>query len=56
MTLKEAELDHIQRALEESNGVVGGKFGAAARLGIARTTLLSRMRSLGISRETAVSS
>jgi transcriptional regulator with GAF, ATPase, and Fis domain len=55
-TLKEAELDHIQRALEESCWVVGGKFGAAARLGIARTTLLSRMRKLGISRETAVSS
>jgi formate hydrogenlyase transcriptional activator len=55
-TLKEAELDHIQRTLDESNWVVGGKFGAAARLGIARTTLLSRMRRLGISRETAVSS
>ena len=55
-TLKEAELDHIQRALEESCWVVGGKFGAAARLGIARTTLLSRMRRLGISRKTAVSS
>jgi transcriptional regulator with GAF, ATPase, and Fis domain len=56
MTLKETELDHIQRVLEESNWIVGGKFGAAARLGIARTTLLSRMRKLGISRETAVSS
>jgi formate hydrogenlyase transcriptional activator len=56
ITLREAELDYIQRALEESNWVVGGKFGAAARLGVARTTLLSRMRRHGISRETAVSS
>jgi formate hydrogenlyase transcriptional activator len=47
-TLEEAERDHILRALSESKGVVGGPSGAAARLGLKRTTLQSRMRKLGI--------
>jgi len=38
----------IMRALTECNGRVGGADGAAARLGINRTTLLSRMKKLGI--------
>ena len=38
----------IERALTECNGRVGGDNGAAARLGINRTTLLSRMKKLGI--------
>jgi formate hydrogenlyase transcriptional activator len=40
--------DEIVHALSESKGCVGGADGAAARLGINRTTLLSRMRKLGI--------
>lgn len=49
-TLEQAEREHILRALDESNGVVGGPTGAAARLGMKRTTLQSRMRKLGIAR------
>ena len=50
-TLAEAERDHILKALEESNWIVGGKSGAAARLGMARTTLIAKIRKCGISRE-----
>jgi formate hydrogenlyase transcriptional activator len=53
MTLAEAERDHILKALEDSNWVVGGKSGAAARLGLARTTLISKMVKCGLSREMA---
>ena len=49
-TLEEAEREHIMRALRESRGVVGGPAGAAARLGLKRTTLQSRMQKLGIAR------
>jgi formate hydrogenlyase transcriptional activator len=48
MTLEDATRDHIVQTLEETKWVVGGKYGAAARLGIARTTLLSKMRRLGL--------
>ena len=51
MTLKDVERDHILKALEESNWVVGGKSGAAARLGVARTTLIDKMRTRGLSRD-----
>jgi len=51
VTLKDAQRDHILKALEESNWVVGGAFGAAARLGVARTTLISKMQTCGISRD-----
>ena len=47
-TLEEAEREHILRALRECNWVVGGPSGAAARLGLKRTTLQSRMVKLGI--------
>jgi formate hydrogenlyase transcriptional activator len=47
-TLAEAERDHIVHVLKEVNGMVGGQRGAAARLGMARTSLLYRMRKLGI--------
>jgi formate hydrogenlyase transcriptional activator len=47
--LQDAERDHIVRALRESNGIVGGESGAAARLGMKRTTLNSKMKKLGIS-------
>jgi formate hydrogenlyase transcriptional activator len=48
--LKEVERDHILRALDASDWVVGGRNGAAARLGMQRTTLTYRMRKLRISR------
>jgi formate hydrogenlyase transcriptional activator len=48
--LEEVERDHIVRALEASNWVVGGRNGAAARLGMQRTSLVYRMRRLRISR------
>jgi formate hydrogenlyase transcriptional activator len=47
-TLAELEREHILQVLTETNGLVGGRDGAAARLGIPRTTLLYRMRKLGI--------
>jgi len=46
-----SERDQIIRALEESNWVVGGPNGAAARLGLARTTLVYKMQRLRISCE-----
>jgi len=50
-TLADAERAHIMATLRETNWVVGGRSGAAARLGVPRTTLISRMQRLGISRE-----
>ncbi len=50
VTLEDAERDHIRRVLEQAGGVVGGPNGAAARLGMKRTTLQSKMKKLGISR------
>jgi formate hydrogenlyase transcriptional activator len=49
-TLKEAERGHIVRALKETKWVVAGPTGAAARLGMKRTTLHSLMKRLGIRR------
>jgi formate hydrogenlyase transcriptional activator len=49
-TLEHAEREHISRALSETNWVIGGPSGAAARLGMKRTTLQSLMRRLGIAR------
>jgi formate hydrogenlyase transcriptional activator len=48
--LEQAEREQIVRALRESNWVVGGALGAAARLGLKRTSLAYRMQKLGISR------
>jgi formate hydrogenlyase transcriptional activator len=48
--LQEVERDHIIRALEASNWVVGGRNGAAERLGMKRTSLVYRMQKLGIRR------
>jgi len=45
-----AERARIRKALEEARGQVGGTDGAAARLGLKRTTLQSRMRKFNISR------
>ena len=49
-TMRDAERSTILRALKESGGLVGGPTGAAARLGLKRTTLQSMMRRLGIKR------
>jgi formate hydrogenlyase transcriptional activator len=46
--LEETERNQILRALKEANGVVAGPNGAAARLGVKRTTLQLRMQKLGI--------
>ena len=48
--LEEVERDHIVRALEASHWVVGGRNGAAQRLGMKRTSLVYKMRKLRISR------
>jgi formate hydrogenlyase transcriptional activator len=48
--LEEVERDHIVRALELSNWVVGGRTGAAERLGMKRTSLVYKMRKLQITR------
>jgi formate hydrogenlyase transcriptional activator len=50
-TLEEAERQHILRVLRETRGVIAGSNGAAARLGLKRTTLNFKMRKLGIGRE-----
>jgi formate hydrogenlyase transcriptional activator len=52
--LEELERDHILRALEASNWVIGGRSGAAARLGMKRTSLVYRMKKLHISRPAEV--
>jgi formate hydrogenlyase transcriptional activator len=48
LTLADAERCHILEVLREVDWVVGGRRGAAARLGLPRTTLLHRMHKLGI--------
>jgi formate hydrogenlyase transcriptional activator len=49
-TLKEIERDLIMRTLEDPRWVVGGLEGAAAKLGLKRTTLITKMQKFGISR------
>jgi PAS domain S-box-containing protein len=53
VTLEDAERRHILQALREAGGMIGGPQGAAARLGIKRTTLNGIMKRLGISRKDA---
>jgi formate hydrogenlyase transcriptional activator len=53
--LAEVEREHILRALEASNWVIGGQSGAAARLGMKRTSLAYRMKKLRIRRPAAAS-
>ena len=50
VSLEDAERQHILKALHEARWVIGGQAGAAAKLGIKRTTLNSKMQKLGISR------
>ena len=52
-TLEATQRAAILRALEEANWVISGADGAAARLGLNRTTLQSRMHKLGIERTRA---
>ncbi|HTB13715.1 MAG TPA: sigma 54-interacting transcriptional regulator [Bryobacteraceae bacterium] len=49
-TLEEAESSRILQTLRETGGVVGGPNGAATRLGVRRTTLISKMQRLGLHR------
>jgi DNA-binding NtrC family response regulator len=49
-TLQAAAREHILRALREANGMIGGPNGAAARLGLKRTTLNSKIKKLAIER------
>jgi formate hydrogenlyase transcriptional activator len=48
--LEKVERDHILRALDASNWLVGGRSGAAERLGMKRTSLVYKMQKLGIDR------
>jgi formate hydrogenlyase transcriptional activator len=50
VTLADAEREHILGAIREAGGVLGGPKGAAARLGMKRSTLYKKMKKLGISR------
>ena len=52
-TLADANRVHIMATLRKTNWVVGGRNGAATRLGLNRTTLIAKMRKLGIFRDTA---
>jgi len=54
--LRDAERKHIIQALRATGWVVGGPHGAAVRLGLKRTTLVSRMEKLGITRDEMSSS
>src|ERR1700747_1007385 len=50
MTLEDSDRTLIVETVEQAGGIVGGPRGAAAKLGLKRTTLLAKMRRLGISR------
>ena len=50
MTLEDSDRTLILETLEQASWIVGGLRGAAAKLGLKRTTLLAKMRRLGISR------
>jgi formate hydrogenlyase transcriptional activator len=47
-TLADAEREHILEVLKQTDGLIGGLHGAASRLGLPRTTLVYKMRKLGI--------
>jgi transcriptional regulator with GAF, ATPase, and Fis domain len=50
-TLETSEREHILRVLREAKGIIAGPQGAAARLGLKRTTLNSKLKKLGIERD-----
>ena len=47
-TLADADRDHILETLNQTGWLIGGQDGAASRLGLPRTTLIYKMRKLGI--------
>jgi DNA-binding NtrC family response regulator len=47
-TLEDADREHILETLKQTNWLIGGQDGAANRLGLPRTTLIYKMRKLGI--------
>ena len=49
-TLRDHETTLILQTLRAAGGIIGGSRGAAARLGLKRTTLVSKMKRLGIYR------
>lgn len=49
-TLAQTESEHILKAIKEAGWVIGGPNGAASKLGLKRTTLIGKMRKLGLSR------
>jgi formate hydrogenlyase transcriptional activator len=51
VSLEAADREHILRVLREAKGMIGGPDGAAARLGLKRTTLNSKLKKLGIKRQ-----
>jgi len=51
VTLEQVEVSHILETLKQTQGVVGGPKGAATRLGMKRTTLIHKMKRLGINPE-----
>jgi formate hydrogenlyase transcriptional activator len=53
-TLAQLEREHILRVIRGAGGVIAGQNGAAARLGLPRTTLIYRMRKLGISSKRSI--
>jgi transcriptional regulator with GAF, ATPase, and Fis domain len=52
-TLEQVERAHILQVMRDTNGIIGGPQGAAARLGVPRTTLIYRLEKLGIPRRSA---
>jgi len=54
LTLREMEKAHIRNAIALTNGKIGGREGASALLGLKRTTLINRMKRLGITVEKSV--
>jgi formate hydrogenlyase transcriptional activator len=51
VTLEDTEREHILKVLRETKGIVSGPNGAAARLGLKRTTLQGKMKKLGIDQD-----
>jgi transcriptional regulator with GAF, ATPase, and Fis domain len=49
-TLAQAEFNHILNIIKQVNWVIGGPNGAAKKLGVKRTTLIGKMRKLGLTR------
>jgi formate hydrogenlyase transcriptional activator len=49
--LEDVQREYILQVLRDTRWVIGGPYGAAARLGLKRTTLLSKMARLGIARQ-----